>query len=133
MAITTISPAPVGEPFFKNSMAWLDYFNRVFRMLQSLSFSVSPDNGNADMTAVMLTDASTLYFNTPLTAARTVTLSGTNAFNGARVRVVRGAGATGAFNLNVGAGPLKALTAAGQWCDVEYNGTAWVLTAYGSL
>jgi hypothetical protein len=45
---------------------------------------------------------------------------------------VRKATATGAFNLNVGTGPLKAL-AVGQWCEVEYDGTAWFLSQFGSL
>lgn len=96
---------------------------------------VSADKGDAAATLVASagnTDTTNLW-NTPLTAARAVTLSTTGAFNGARLRIVRGAGATGAFNLNVGTGPLKALTSSGQWCDVEYNGTAWVLTASGSL
>lgn len=33
---------------------------------------------------------------------------------------------------SLGTGPLKAL-AAGQWCEVDYDGSAWVLTAFGSL
>lgn len=28
---------------------------------------------------------------------------------------------------------IQAAIAAGQWCDVQYNGSAWVLTAYGTL
>ena len=61
-----------------------------------------------------------------------VTLATSTALNGSKFRIVRTANATGAFNLNVGTGPLKALTA-GQWCDVEYNGSAWFLSAFGSL
>jgi hypothetical protein len=61
-----------------------------------------------------------------------VTLSTTGAHNGARFRIVREAAATGASALNVGAGPLKAL-AAGQWCDVIFDGSAWRLVGSGSL
>lgn len=66
------------------------------------------------------------------TADRAVTLSTTNVYNGVRFRVIRTANATGAFNLNVGTGPLKAMGTAGSFCDVEYNGSAWILTAYGT-
>lgn len=68
--------------------------------------------------------------SSPLTADRTVTLSTTGAWEGATFRIVRPS--AGAFNLNVGTGPLKAL-AANQWCDVSYTGSTWVLTAFGSL
>lgn len=74
----------------------------------------------------------TQRWNTPLTADRAVTLSTTYARTGARFRIIRTAAATGAFNLNVGTGPLKAL-AVGTWCDVEYDGSAWFLAAYGAL
>jgi hypothetical protein len=40
--------------------------------------------------------------------------------------------ASGAFVLNVGTGPLIAL-AANRWCDVTYDGTAYYLSAFGSL
>jgi hypothetical protein len=74
----------------------------------------------------------TQRWNTPLTADRAVTLSTTYARTGARFRIIRTAAATGAFNLNVGTGPLKALPV-GSWCDVEYDGSAWFLAAYGTL
>lgn len=95
------------------------------------TLGVSADKGNAPAT-LAVTSEPTSVWNTPLTADRAVTLSTTSAFNGAKLRIVRTAAATGAFNLNVGTGPLKAL-AVGTWCDVEYNGTAWALTAYGAL
>ncbi len=65
-----------------------------------------------------------------LTADRAVTLLVTNAKSGLTRRITRSGG--GAFNLNVGTGPLNAL-ATNQWCDVTYNGTAWYLAAYGTL
>lgn len=94
--------------------------------------SVLADVGNSAKTCVAGTTETTIIYNTAITADRAVTLSTSTVFKGARFRVIRTANATGAFNVNVGTGPLKAL-AAGQWCDVEYNGSAWVLTAYGTL
>lgn len=89
-------------------------------------------------TATVATDAAfTLTVNTSapdqvhtgtLTADRTITLSTTGAWNGARFRVTR-TGA-GAFNLSVGG--LKNL-ATNTWAEVVYNGSAWVLAAYGTL
>jgi hypothetical protein len=97
--------------------------------------TVSADHANtATVTLQASLSATTNIWATELTAHRTVTLStlglGTN--SGARFRIVRKATATGAFNLNVGTGPLKAL-AVGQWCEVEYDGAAWALTAAGAL
>lgn len=93
---------------------------------------VSADKGDAAATLTIGTSEQTSQWNTPLTAVRAVTLSTTGAYSGAKFRIVRTAAATGASALNVGTGPLKAL-AAGQWCDVEHNGSAWMLTAFGSL
>lgn len=94
--------------------------------------SVSADKGNAAATLGVGTAQMVNVWATPLTADRAVAISTTNAVRGAKFRVVRTATATGAYNLNVGTGPLKALTA-GTWCDVEHNGTGWILTASGSL
>lgn len=64
---------------------------------------------------------------------RTVTLSTTRARAGDTFRIVRTGGSTGGpFTLDVGTGPLKQLTQ-NQWCDVTFNGTAWGLSAFGSL
>jgi hypothetical protein len=70
--------------------------------------------------------------NVPITADRAVTPSTVGAYAGARFHVTRTAAATGAFNLNVVGSTTRALTA-GQWCEVTFNGTAWVVTAAGSL
>jgi hypothetical protein len=88
--------------------------------------------GDSDATLNPLGSLGTNQWQSPLTANRTVTLSTTNVFSGCKFRIVRTAAATGAFNLNVGSGPLKAL-AAGQWCDVEYTGSSWQVVAAGSL
>lgn len=92
--------------------------------------TVSADRGDAGATLTVGSSDKTAYWNTALTAGRTVTLSTTGVWNGDEFHVVRSAASTGAFNLDVGG--LKNLTA-GQWCDVQYNGTAWVLTRFGSL
>lgn len=89
-------------------------------------------NGDAAGALVAGTSNQTQIWTTPLTADRAVTLSTTGPWAGARFRVVRQVASTGAFNLNVGAGPLKAL-AAGTWCDVEYTGSSWALVGYGAL
>ena len=86
--------------------------------------------GNADLALSVNGYYQTTVFATTLTADRTVTLSTTGAEIGDKFRITRPA--AGAFNLNVGTGPLKVLPAS-SWCDVEYNGSAWVLTAYGAL
>lgn len=94
--------------------------------------SISGDNGDATSTMTAGISASTQVWNTPLTANRTAGLSTTGARNGSKFRIVRTAAATGAFNLNVGTGPLKQL-GPGSYADVEFNGAAWVLTGYGTL
>lgn len=86
--------------------------------------------GDVDVTVDVKDSAETLRFDTPLTADRTVTLSTNLAYNGAKFRIYRTTAATGASTLNVGW--LKLLSA-GQWCDVEHDGSAWRLTAAGSL
>jgi hypothetical protein len=95
--------------------------------------TVSADNGDAAATLTRGTSEKTQVWNTALTAARAVTLSTTNVKNGDTFKIIRTASATGAYNLNVGTGPLKALSSAGEWCEVMYDGSAWILTQYGSL
>lgn len=94
--------------------------------------SVSADKGDAAASLAVGSAQRVNVWGTPLTAARAVTLSTVQAVNGTRFRIVRSAAATGAFPLNVGTGPLAALYA-GQWCDVVYNGSAWILEARGRL
>ena len=85
----------------------------------------------ATLSLTVGSSAPVIIVGAPLSANVTITLETTNAFAGDRFRIVRDAVATGAFNVIVGS--LKTLTAASQWCDVEYTGAAWVLTASGSL
>jgi len=100
--------------------------------LLGAQFSVTADAGDAAKTLQYRRDTSTQIWATALGANRAVSLSATGVFIGAKFHIVRAVSATGAFNLNVGTGPLKALVPE-TWCDVEYNGSAWVLTAYGAL
>lgn len=91
---------------------------------------VSADVGNAAKT-IGFNDEPTQRWDTPITADRAVTLPAATVKM--RWRIVRGASCTGAFNINVGTGPLKALGTAGTWCDVESDGTNYVLVGNGSL
>jgi Pectate lyase superfamily protein len=90
--------------------------------------AVGTDRGDNSRTLTWGVDAATQRWSTTLTANRTITLSTTSAVNGARFRVRRLGG--GAFTLDVGG--LKNLSIS-QWCDVEYDGSAWILSAYGTL
>jgi hypothetical protein len=93
---------------------------------------IKADAGDANF-SYSVGKETTIIYNSAITSLRSVSLSTTNALSGDKVRVIRTKKCTGSFNINVGTGPLKALTAPGQWCDIEYNGTVWVLTAYGTL
>jgi hypothetical protein len=114
-----------GFPYFfrKEGVLWRE-------LLPPQPLGVTANVGDADKTLQTRVNEETQIWTTTLTADRTVTLSATGGYAGAKFRIARPA--AGAFNLNVGSGPLKALPA-GSWCDVEYNGSAWVLTAYGAL
>jgi hypothetical protein len=110
--------------FFRNEGAiWRE-------LLPPQPLGVTANVGDASKSIQTRVDEDTQIWSTTLTADRTVTLDTTGVYPGAKFRIARPA--AGAFNLNVGSGPLKALPA-GSWCDVEYNGSAWVLTAYGAL
>lgn len=104
----------------------------VWRQVIDQDAQVSADNGDAAKTLQARKSETTQKWATALTANRAVTLSGTGVYNGAKFRIVRTAASTGAFTLDVGTGPLKSL-AVGQWCEVEYDGAAWMLTAFGAL
>ena len=71
-----------------------------------------------------------VVYKTPITADRTVLLSGYPE-PGDRLRVTRTAAATGAFSVIVGAS-LKSL-GAGQWVELMYSGAAWEVSAAGAL
>ena len=92
--------------------------------------AVGADRGDAAATLVWGVDSPTQRWATTLTADRAVTLSTAGTHNGATWHIVRSAG--GAFNLNVGTGPLKAMPAS-SWARFTFNGSAWMLVAYGTL
>ena len=85
---------------------------------------------DAAFTLTPLSSAPDQLHTGTLTANRAVTLSTTNAYSGARFRISRTGG--GAFTLDVGMGPLKAL-ATNTWGEFVYDGAAWRLGAYGAL
>lgn len=107
----------------------------VWRQVIGDDDQVSPDSGNAAKSIRPRTDQTTQIFNTPLTANRVLTMVTSGSYNGAIFRVVRTAASTGAFTLDVtgqAGGLLKSLAPA-QWCTVEFDGTNWLLTSFGSL
>ena len=92
--------------------------------------TVDTDIGDSDITLTVGSSNPIQLFSTTLTANRTVTLDTTNAINGDSFRIVRTG--LGAYTIDVGG--LKTLpSATAAWCDVSFNGTAWILTAYGTL
>jgi hypothetical protein len=92
--------------------------------------SVSADRGDTSPALFVDSAAETQVFATALTANRTITLGSAGAVAGARFRVVRTG--LGAFTLDVGG--LKTIpSATAAFVDVLYNGSAWVLTGYGTL
>lgn len=93
------------------------------------------NSGDASVT-LTATSTPTVRFDTTLTANRTVTLpSNATSAVGQRFRIVRTG--LGAFTLTVqDATPttLKAMpSATAAWCEVEFDGSAWKLAAYGTL
>lgn len=69
-----------------------------------------------------------LFHTGTLTADRLLTLETAGMISGFTLRITRTG--SGAFSLSVGG--LKNLIT-NSWCDVVFNGSAWVLTAYGTL
>lgn len=85
---------------------------------------------DADTTLTAGGSAPVIIFNNALAANRTITLSTTGAKNGDRFRIVRKG--LGAFTMDVGG--LKTIpSATAAFVDVEYTGSAWTLTGYGTL
>jgi len=91
---------------------------------------MSADRGDTSPTLQVGVDAPDQRFATTLTANRTITLSSTDVYNGARFRIIRTG--LGAFTLDVGG--LKTIpSGTAAFCDVEHDGNAWRLAAYGPL
>lgn len=94
------------------------------------AFGTTTVSTNADFTLTARSSTSTQLHTGTLTADRAVTLSTSGALAGDWFLITR-TGA-GAFNLNIGTGPLKAL-ATNTWGLFMYTGSAWGLRAYGAL
>lgn len=122
-----LSPAPRDSAI---SIVLASWFVKLHKVVTSLVYSISADNGDSNITLTQDTSALTQRFNTALTTNRTITLNTSKANRGARFRIVRESGATGGSTLDVGG--LKSL-AVSEWADVEFSGSAWILTGYGSL
>lgn len=92
--------------------------------------SISADKGDNSVTLRVGIEKEVQRFQTNLTSNRTVTLSTTAAYNGAKFKIVRSG--LGAGTLDVGG--LKTLPAAtAAWCEVGFRDGSWVLTGYGLL
>ncbi|MDF2435464.1 MAG: hypothetical protein JWP44_5095 [Mucilaginibacter sp.] len=104
--------------------------------LQRQSPLTTGDVGDANITTGA-SGKTTVFYNSPLTVDRAVTLNTTNPQDGDLVRVVRTAGATGSSSLHVqGGGATPKVIAAGQWVDYEFWGNGlgiWMETGFGSL
>lgn len=83
---------------------------------------------DADATYTATWSRAVIFHTGTLTAGRLITLTTAGIPSGWTARFTRTG--SGAFNLSIGG--LKNLTT-NTWCDVAYNGSAWVLTAAGSL
>lgn len=102
------------------------YWQRAYIRNPVLGFRTVTGDANFTMT-VGAEPYETLHSGT-ITADRTCTLSTTGAVSGDRFKLVRSGG--GAFNISFGG--LKNL-AQNTWAIATYNGSAWVLTGYGTL
>jgi hypothetical protein len=97
----------------------------------------SNDRGNVD-TVLQNGESEIVVYNTPLTAARSITLP-RSPDNNDYFFVNRRAGATGGFNLDIKTPAptvttLKSLTGASTWAEVVYSDNGgWQLVAAGSL
>lgn len=83
---------------------------------------------NAEATVTPAASVYQVFHTGTLTADRLLTLTTVGMTSGYTIRFTR-TGA-GAFNLSIGG--LKNLIT-NSWCDVVFNGSAWILTAYGTL
>jgi hypothetical protein len=95
------------------------------RILSSRTANIGDNN----TTPTVGSNAPVIIWNNTLTDNRTASISTTGAVTGDRFTFLRTGG--GNFSANVGTG-LAYLFQNG-WCDVEYNGSAWIKTRQGSF
>lgn len=104
--------------------------------LERQSPLTTADVGDANLTTGN-SGRTTVFYNSPLTVDRAVTLNTTNPQDGDFVRVVRTVNSTGASSLHIQAGgSAPKLLAVGQWADYEFWGKGlgiWMQTGFGSL
>ena len=98
---------------------------------------VNPITGDRGDTALNLTsnDVPYQFFNTPLTQNRDQALQGGRTL-GQTFRLIRGAGATGAFTLRfvyAAAQVGASLTTPGTWTEVTWNGSTYIESGGGTL
>jgi len=93
--------------------------------------SFADNTTNFDQTLTPFQSTKIRRYTATLTADRTITLSLTNAVQGQQWRIIRTGG--GAFLLKIMGATLLASLKQYEWCEVTYNGTAWVLTAYDNI
>jgi hypothetical protein len=86
------------------------------------------NSSDADFTLKVLTNGANQKLTATFTAARTCTLSTTNAYKGSYFRITR----TGSGNFGVDIGGLITLYA-NQWAVVVYDGAAWYLGESGKV
>jgi len=120
------STGNLGHLFYNSDSAQIEYWNGS----GWLTNGGMNTRGDVNITINPGSQKPVQYFNAPLSTNRTVTLSSSGVSAGSRFRVVRAASASGASTLSVGG--LKSLSA-GQWVDVEYDGSSWLVTGHGSL
>lgn len=95
---------------------------------------MSADNADASANLTVGSSFRTQRWGTAFTAERSAALQAVGTYTGARFRIARLETATGNFSLSVTTGGTTlARLAPGQWCDVEYTGSAWILVARGEL
>ena len=90
---------------------------------------VGADVGDGNKTLTVGTDKAVQLWSTILTANRTVTLSTILAYEGAEFLILR----TGLGNFTLDIGGLKIVPSSplGTYTRVKYDGSAWILIAYG--
>ena len=92
--------------------------------------TIGADVGDADVTLTEGVSSPYQRYATTLTVSRRVTLDTTGAINGDSFRIIRTG--LGAFILDVG-GLKNIPSSTAAFVDVSFDGTAWILTGYGTL
>jgi hypothetical protein len=132
--ITAYSTPLFGMVVFDRTLGvWATYNNGWKRAsTELLTAGVSADMGDAAYALVASTSPKVLRWGTPLTANRNLNAPASSTFNNnPTFRVLREASATGAFNLTVNT--TLVVLGPGEWADILYTGSAWILTAGGAL